>query len=142
MCIETHSPVYQVEYKTFIERLLSFEEWPGPLNPVDLAIAGFEFTGIDDICRCFYCNVKIHKWTITDIPINEHVKYSTCPYASKVEKLIVEYGEVYEMLRKKYLKIFNKTKKQHKKATRNEHHKRYKLLIILIVFVILFCYIK
>lgn len=69
-------------YKHFEERLLTFENWPGKSNPVELAKAGFYFTEDMDSCRCAFCHMEIYKWEADDIPLMEHIKFNKkCPFA-------------------------------------------------------------
>lgn len=90
MCLEDFSGIYSyLSYNTFDERLLSFEKWNGVLPPVELALAGFYYTGESDIVRCFWCKVDIHRWKAGDMAIKDHLKYSkNCTYAKLIrEKL-------------------------------------------------------
>lgn len=78
------------EYKSFDERLLSFKKWNGAVEPSELALAGFYYSGCHDITSCFYCGVEIYRWELCDVPINEHLKYSTnCSYAKLMKNLLL-----------------------------------------------------
>ena len=69
--------------KNFDERLLTFRNWNGPVNPLDLAQAGFYFTQYKDVCKCVCCSVEIFKWDSGDCPIDEHFKHSSyCDFAN------------------------------------------------------------
>lgn len=64
------------------ERLKTFENrWP--LTFMDkniLAQTGMYYTGINDNVKCYFCEVEIGRWEITDHPVNEHMRWSpNCP---------------------------------------------------------------
>ena len=59
---------------SFEERLLTFKNWHGAINPIDLAKAGFYFTLYKDVCQCVYCFIEIYKWEVGDSAIDEHYK--------------------------------------------------------------------
>lgn len=70
-------------FRTLTKRLESFETWPPTLKQqgLDMALAGFYYTGQSDAVMCFYCGVELGKWMPDDVPITEHLKYSPCAYA-------------------------------------------------------------
>lgn len=71
----------RVNLRIFEERLLTFKNWPGKVNPIELAGAGFYFTKYLDCCKCVFCNLEIYKWELDDSPLIEHLKYKKyCPY--------------------------------------------------------------
>ncbi|XP_059479649.1 baculoviral IAP repeat-containing protein 7-B-like [Neocloeon triangulifer] len=48
--------------------------------PVDLAKSGFYYTGVDDNCRCIYCNLEVRGWELGDKPESEHKRWNpNCP---------------------------------------------------------------
>ncbi|XP_041356973.1 baculoviral IAP repeat-containing protein 3-like [Gigantopelta aegis] len=57
-------------------RFRSFVGWTGIKTPVDLAIAGFRYTGVDDKVHCDACGLRLHSWLPADDPINEHRRHS------------------------------------------------------------------
>ena len=62
--------------------LLSFTNWPvsAPVSAIDLAIAGFMYTGEGDRVICIYCRGQLHTWLPGDVPINEHnIYFPHCP---------------------------------------------------------------
>ena len=64
-------------YSNEKERIKSLVKWPIPfaITPVDLAIAGFYYSGIADQVICFSCNGHIHSWAPIDQPIIEHARW-------------------------------------------------------------------
>lgn len=77
MCLETYDKeLDNISYRTYRQRLNSFANWKGKLTPEELAKAGFYFTSISDICKCYYCGLEIFQWTEDDCPIIEHYKYN------------------------------------------------------------------
>ncbi|XP_073440139.1 baculoviral IAP repeat-containing protein 1 [Dendrobates tinctorius] len=58
-------------------RLSSFTNWPfyARIQPVQLASAGFYFTGRRDIVRCFSCAGCLGHWEENDDPWKEHAKW-------------------------------------------------------------------
>ncbi|NXO02953.1 BIR7B protein, partial [Rhinopomastus cyanomelas] len=55
-------------------RLSTFQNWPqyAGTNPERLARAGFFYTGIGDLVRCFHCGGGLTNWSIGDDPWMEH----------------------------------------------------------------------
>lgn len=83
MCCLESTVSEEKAYKNFEERLLTFKNWTGEVNPLDLAKAGFYFTQYKDICRCVCCHIEIFRWAIDDCPINEHFKHAPyCEFAN------------------------------------------------------------
>ena len=60
------------------DRLITFEFWPKQLlpNKFNLAKAGFYYMGQRDECICFSCGQKLGGWERTNIPLDEHLKWS------------------------------------------------------------------
>lgn len=56
------------------ERLSSFEKWPesAPVEPKQLAKAGFYYTGNTDEVKCFCCRGCISSWEEGDLPLYKH----------------------------------------------------------------------
>lgn len=72
-------------YKSYSKRLDSFISWPKiwipQVNPEQLAIAGFYYTGKRDKVRCFHCGGEICNWKPTDKPWQRHAeRYPHCRY--------------------------------------------------------------
>lgn len=61
-----------------LARLETFSLWPleNP-KPVDLATAGFEYTGNQDVVRCRCCDVLIGDWEQGDVPFDRHCNIAT-----------------------------------------------------------------
>ena len=74
---------YSEVYKKFDRRLTTFKSWPKsiPINPDDLARAGFLYTGEGDKVFCPWCNICLIQWETYDNPFDEHKKHSpNCDY--------------------------------------------------------------
>ena len=71
------SPKYS-QYITCQSRYSSFKHWPKFLNPdkVDMAMAGFVYTGQGDQAFCFYCGIEVKDWEPKDNAYAEHWKHS------------------------------------------------------------------
>lgn len=61
---------------SFISRLETFWNWTHNTDPVELAKAGFIYTGASDITKCPMCNIQLGHWEDDDIPMVEHKKWS------------------------------------------------------------------
>ncbi|XP_067674759.1 baculoviral IAP repeat-containing protein 7-B-like [Haliotis asinina] len=68
-----HAPDYCRES----DRLTSFQGWPSKRRPTpqQLATAGFYYTGVMDIVRCFSCGVILRKVDEEDDPRQEHARF-------------------------------------------------------------------
>ncbi|XP_069606814.1 baculoviral IAP repeat-containing protein 1 [Ranitomeya imitator] len=68
---------YPEAYQEEEVRLSSFTNWPfyAKIQPVQLANAGFYFTGRRDIVRCFSCAGCLGHWEENDDPWKEHAKW-------------------------------------------------------------------
>lgn len=64
-------------------RLASFYDWTSTsVSSVDLASAGFYYSGVGDEVHCFHCKVGIEEWLPGEDVFYEHVRYSPqCNYA-------------------------------------------------------------
>lgn len=62
-------------------RLKSFVRFPNEIMDITLlAKSGFYYSGSNETCKCFFCEIEISYWNIYTNPIVEHVKLSTgCP---------------------------------------------------------------
>ena len=88
-------------FKTPQQRLASFVNWPFSTRywPVQLAEAGFVYTGRDCVVRCFMCNQisSVNTWVPPEKPEEAHVRlnptcnyvvdmnYKTCPTSKRVK---------------------------------------------------------
>ncbi|KAL8599079.1 hypothetical protein ACOMHN_006888 [Nucella lapillus] len=64
------------------ERLRTFEHWPpaAQVHPLDLAEAGFVYTGPQDRVQCVHCEGSLRNWQSGDVPSEEHARhFPTCP---------------------------------------------------------------
>lgn len=64
-------------------RLDTFTNWPPSTGvaPIQLARAGFFYTGKKDSCRCFYCDGGLKNWEPKDEPFMEHARwFPTCEW--------------------------------------------------------------
>ncbi|XP_074013148.1 baculoviral IAP repeat-containing protein 7 [Numenius arquata] len=71
------------EMETEEMRLSTFQNWPQytDMRPEQLARAGFFYTGLNDIVRCFYCDGHVRNWSFGDDPWREHAKwYPGCEF--------------------------------------------------------------
>ena len=82
----------------FEERLNTFTDWPHILPAEQsLAEAGFIFTGEGDTVKCVACDVRVREWESTDVPFEEHRKWSPdCTYL-KMVKGVPQAGYKYEL---------------------------------------------
>uniref|UniRef100_A0A1Y1N0U9 Uncharacterized protein n=1 Tax=Photinus pyralis TaxID=7054 RepID=A0A1Y1N0U9_PHOPY len=84
MCLEDGA----ADYTNFEDRLLSFHSWVGVPSAVELANAGFFYTHSGDTVECFYCKVRINKWEASDVPLAEHLRWSSrCRYARLLNRM-------------------------------------------------------
>lgn len=71
----------------FIKRLLTFNSWPQRFNfvkPLDLARAGFIYTGYSDVVRCKFCKIELGQWRRGDCPMTDHLRWSpSCPFIAR-----------------------------------------------------------
>ncbi|KAL5292470.1 IAP1 family protein [Megaselia abdita] len=63
------------------ERLKTFDTFPCDfMDKAMLAKTGMYYTGMDDKCKCYFCDVEIGRWERHDCPIGEHMRFSqNCP---------------------------------------------------------------
>lgn len=62
-------------------RLRTFHQFPNDLMDISfLAKTGFFYLGVDETCKCFFCEVEISQWNIYKNPLLEHIHLSPgCP---------------------------------------------------------------
>ena len=52
-----------------------------PITAHELAHAGFIYTGNGDKVQCPWCNLRLFDFTVRDIALKEHSRYTNdCPY--------------------------------------------------------------
>ena len=76
---ETSKPNYQ----NYSDRITTFATWPKamPITAHELAHAGFVYTGYGDKVHCPWCNLRLFDFTVRDIALMEHHRYTRdCPY--------------------------------------------------------------
>lgn len=75
-------------YCTNESRLKSFKKWPLTFsNEIrsDLAKAGFYYSGVNDIVKCFFCDGEMKNLNININPFKDHAKlYPKCQYIQKL----------------------------------------------------------
>ncbi|KAK0052656.1 inhibitor of apoptosis protein [Biomphalaria pfeifferi] len=66
-----------IQYANLANRLSSFVKWPQEhhIHPIQLATAGFYFTGDGDCARCFYCGGGLRNWDEEDDVWEEHARW-------------------------------------------------------------------
>lgn len=71
----------------FTERLTTYSCWPSqiPQHRVDMALAGFYYTGFGDWVRCAFCGLELACWTKDVEPFSRH-KYEN-PRCSFMEEI-------------------------------------------------------
>src|SRR5882757_9492585 len=72
-------------------RIESYYGWPIPyINIRELAYSGFFYTGIADVVKCNFCGVELYRWSATDIPSKEHIRWSPkCEFVKELSLDIV-----------------------------------------------------
>ncbi|XP_038059132.1 baculoviral IAP repeat-containing protein 7-like [Patiria miniata] len=88
--IDSFETEVQLTSRSEYKRLLSYCSWPRnhPMDPRDLAKAGFYFLEKDDIpvVQCFACYGKIQNWKPQDIPRQEHARrFPSCPFVKGLD---------------------------------------------------------
>ncbi|RWS22317.1 baculoviral IAP repeat-containing protein 3-like isoform X2 [Leptotrombidium deliense] len=75
------------KYGDVATRERSFKDWKIDFIPTsDLSRAGFYYTGIGDVVRCFACNGLIYSWENGDDPLTEHKKhFPLCSFVKKIQ---------------------------------------------------------
>ncbi|XP_071170353.1 putative inhibitor of apoptosis [Mytilus edulis] len=75
------------------DRLKTFSNWPNNIvrpTSIDIAKAGFFYTGRGDECRCFYCDGGLQHWEIGDNPWEQHAYYfPSCKFVLKTKEKVV-----------------------------------------------------
>ena len=71
-------------------RVRTYMYWPSTssVNVFELARAGFVFTGVDDVVKCFQCKGTLKMWKPGDDPMEGHKEYyPDCPHVMACEAL-------------------------------------------------------
>ncbi|XP_050395257.1 baculoviral IAP repeat-containing protein 3 isoform X1 [Patella vulgata] len=93
-CQRRMAAVYRSEQlQTEVNRLETFRRWPlrRPL-PLDLARAGFYYSGSADEVRCAFCDGVLKNWKCTDDPWTEHnVKFPHCLFVQHKADFVERY---------------------------------------------------
>lgn len=79
---------HMIELDSVQKRLDTFSRWPrdNPVEPLELAKAGFYSTGVDDRVVCFKCDLHLRQWKTGDNPWKEHKLFSPqCPFLKECE---------------------------------------------------------
>ena len=65
-------------YKKFDDRFQTFKIWPKshPVKAIEIAAAGFVYTGQGDKVICPWCQIALIEWETTDKPKYEHRRNS------------------------------------------------------------------
>ncbi|KAL3883075.1 hypothetical protein ACJMK2_029368 [Sinanodonta woodiana] len=75
-------------YQSYSIRLSSFARWPSDITqrPEQVADAGFYYTGLQDVVRCFACDGGLKNWDPEDEPWIEHARwFPQCPFVKRVK---------------------------------------------------------
>lgn len=82
--IQTHETTNNC-YRILEARLNSFNNWPATLRqtPSQLAEAGFYYSGLGDLVKCFQCDGGLQEWNPSDDPWTEHALWF--PHCSFVQ---------------------------------------------------------
>ncbi|KAK3596602.1 hypothetical protein CHS0354_035879 [Potamilus streckersoni] len=76
------------QYQAYSVRLASFARWPSDIRqrPEQVADAGFYYTGLQDVVRCFACDGGLKNWDPEDDPWIEHARwFPQCPFVLRVK---------------------------------------------------------
>uniref|UniRef100_T1L628 RING-type domain-containing protein n=2 Tax=Tetranychus urticae TaxID=32264 RepID=T1L628_TETUR len=67
------------QYVTIESRLATFKDWPNPaITPLELAEAGFFYSGQSDLVTCFHCANSLLEWIKNDNAWVNHALFSPC----------------------------------------------------------------
>ena len=73
----------QKQYRTMLQRLQTFTNWPisSIVSPEKLAKAGFYYLQHKDMVQCIYCSGIVRKWELGDDPDKEHrIHFPKCDF--------------------------------------------------------------
>lgn len=86
---DVHHTTSQTDLESIHQRLTTFIDWPEdcPVQPWELAAAGFYYMGTGDNVRCYKCKVQLRNWEPDDTPWAEHKRWSPdCPLVKEHEE--------------------------------------------------------
>jgi len=63
------------------------------LTPLDMAIAGFTYSGTEDRVTCNNCNIILDNWKQGDNPLQKHIYHS--PNCSFINSFVSNYYYIY-----------------------------------------------
>ncbi|KAH0625172.1 hypothetical protein JD844_033352 [Phrynosoma platyrhinos] len=74
---QTSFTVSNLSMQTYVARVSTFKNWPMtvPVQPKQLADAGFYYVGRNDDVKCFCCDGGLRCWESGDDPWEEHAKW-------------------------------------------------------------------
>ena len=110
-------------FRNFEDRLATYANWLGKVNPEDLAYTGFYYTQKKDIVRCAFCFCEFHNWSEGDDPLEDHYK-------------AVKYCELARVLWKCRKFKQNKPRKEKRKTKTKTLSCNLNQFFVLIIFVI------
>ena len=123
-----YDPIGNDDMENEEQRLRSFQRnkgWPGVVDPDRMAAAGFYFTGVDDIVKCFACDVSLRRWEAEDDPLEEHRRNQPhCPFLLKFSSR-EDVSTFYVGGSSKESTVFHNSRPNYTETvriTRNEHH--------------------
>ncbi|XP_050407308.2 uncharacterized protein LOC126822437 isoform X2 [Patella vulgata] len=64
-----------LDQRKLAQRINSYSDWTSPKSYIELAAAGFSYTGTADRVKCDYCNKKVVQWTVNDDALEVHSRY-------------------------------------------------------------------
>ena len=72
-------------YTNRVNSFAHYVQSPYSARGSEFALAGFHFIGRPDKVRCFACGLTLSHWQISDLPLNEHIRYMPKRRMLKVE---------------------------------------------------------
>ncbi|KAL1492134.1 hypothetical protein ABEB36_012622 [Hypothenemus hampei] len=78
-----------IDFRKNEDRLKSYDNWPiKEISKEVLAKAGFYYTNYNDVVRCPFCSLEMHRWIPQDDPMEDHRRFSpTCPFVTNIVDL-------------------------------------------------------
>ena len=77
-----------LDHETFDGRFKTFKLWPKCLQHLlqELCSAGFYYSNVGDIVKCYKCGGQISEWDLNDDPWQEHARfYPDCLHVINVK---------------------------------------------------------
>lgn len=83
--------VYSLRDMRFVRaRRYSFtkpgSKWPWPERVEEMVSAGFYYTGLYDVTRCFCCRLELWQWRAEDVALQEHRKHLRSTICCHIEE--------------------------------------------------------